>query len=518
MPEVIYPRPRCVTIRLLFDCLARYNYFMRRLKKRLITLFASVFLTYVLLVILFGQILSQVGTTVAAENSYADLLELPHEEFKFPSDNWNLASLWQSWQNAQSSLTKLAGYKREVEAIESEFALQYNKFSSFAKQYDHDVIAPFVATLLPPVTEIDFKTKRKLGEYVAAKYQELRLKVKEINLAGKTFVRWNYDLDLELQVMNLTEKIGQLFILPLKGTSLASSEKSFREANNIGGAILMGENVKSESQVKQLTAQLKAPLYPAFIATDQEGGPVKRVSWDPTLGQRELAKKRLDEVCSQYTQRDNLLSGLGINVNFGLVTDVTGDKKSFLYNRVFSDNYTLAAEYAKEAVKCTTKTLTVAKHFPGHGRVAADTHKGPVGFSLALADWQNTDLVPFKSAIENGLDWIMLAHIDLKELTAGKPASLSAEANKYIRQNLGFKGLIVTDDLGMLGQDKSRNKEADLREALSAGTELMLYVLEPIGRARMIEVAKEMVNDGRLSKEELDRRVKLILEAKRGLG
>lgn len=487
-----------------------------------IALLLMIITIYSLVSFLVSSQLTSKATDLEDLYKFAGMLERQQTRIDINQYSWwQLPQSFELLQQVNTELAKLPELKAEVTKIETEFEMQYTKFTHFAQTYaTQPALTATIAQTTPAIAEIDFQQKRDPQKYIQANYNRLREAVKFINLNTKTVpIKWQYLPDLEVNAMTLAEKVGQLFIWTVKGQQLSAGDQRFLQDFAPGGVILMGENIGNESQVKNLTKSVQQtnPLYSLLISTDQEGSPVKRIGWDATRGQKSMAQLSIGDACAQYRQRDELLNGLGINLNYGIVADITADPKSFIFSRVFSNNPTTASDYVKTAASCALKTLTTVKHFPGHGRTGLDTHNIIASYDLPLAEWQTTDGQVFQTAIDNGVDLVMLGHLNYPQITKGQPASLSPQAVNYLREQMKFNGLIVTDDLGMLSRNKSRNATEDLKSAFKAGNDLLLYVIEPVDRWKARQAVIDVIESQAVSQSELDRRVKNILQVKLAL-
>lgn len=215
----------------------------------------------------------------------------------------------------------------------------------------------------------------------------------------------------------------------------------------------------------------------------------------------------MEEVCPTYLERAELLKSYGINLNFGIIADVTEDPSSFIYARVFRDQVN---EKITEAVQCTTETLSTLKHFPGHGITADDSHAGVISVAIDREERETTHLAPFVAGMQVGVDAIMSAHLQVPWMDPVLPVSLSVSGISLLREQ-GFDGLIVTDDLGMLRADYTEKEAIEL--SLLAGNDLLLLV-NPSDPEKLLTYAAGLVRDGVITREELDSRVERILRAK----
>lgn len=259
---------------------------------------------------------------------------------------------------------------------------------------------------------------------------------------------------------------------------------AFLQQLGLGGFIVMPSNVSGDpAQLTALTAALTAdPELPPLVAIDQEGGTVSRLPWDPAPGADTLKGVDPAETATAFAGRAVLLREVGVTVNFGIVADVSPDPWSFIYSRQLGVGFDDAAARVAAAVTGEQdEILDVAstlKHFPGHGAAPGDSHSGVPTTDLPLEAWRSTHALPFAAGIDAGARVLMFGHLAYTAVDPA-PATLSPTWHAIARDELGFAGVIVSDDLGML-LDSGVPEYADLTAvtiaALSAGTDLALLV------------------------------------------
>lgn len=279
-----------------------------------------------------------------------------------------------------------------------------------------------------------------------------------ITESQETTTEFNFDSYLDRKVTSLTpaEKRGLLFMVSIPDITLSDSTVEFLRENHIGGVILLSHNIENETQLKKLTSDLREKVNSRLlISIDQEGGTVVRIPWDKYKAEsaRDLGQKNdvdyLEEVTKYRTQ---LLRDLGINLILGPVADF-GNEDSFMYDRSYSDNPEEVAVYIETQTKIHNAggLLTSPKHFPGHGRTSVDSHYDFPVISLEKSVLMENEFKPFKAGIDAGTDFIMIAHIINPQIDS-KPASISKKYVDILEAELGFEGLVITDDLKMTGK------------------------------------------------------------------
>ena len=256
---------------------------------------------------------------------------------------------------------------------------------------------------------------------------------------------------------------------------------AFVTEHGLGGFILMGDNVPgTPEELSVITAGLSPdPAYPVLVAIDEEGGMVSRLPWDDLPGADTLKYEEPAATERAFAARAALLAEAGANVNFGIVADVADDPSSFIYSRALGATPADSAARVSAAVRGEHGgVFSTLKHFPGHGAAPGDSHAQIPSSGLALEEWAASEAQPFRAGIEAGAELLMFGHLAFTAVDAA-PASLSAEWHRLAREDLGFTGVSVSDDLGMLlssGIDEYRDPVRNAAAALAAGNDLLVLV------------------------------------------
>jgi beta-N-acetylhexosaminidase len=248
----------------------------------------------------------------------------------------------------------------------------------------------------------------------------------------------------------------------------------------VGGVLLTQRNVQSADQVRALTAALRQhSARPLYVTTDEEGGEVS--SFRPVLGRSDSAysigSKGEAELFSRGRLLGSFLKRLGINGDLAPVTDVTSGTGSAIGSRSFSaDAGTVTTDVLASARGLSASGITPAvKHFPGLGRPDNDTHTEVATVDASRNDLEKTDLAPFTAAIRSGVPVVMVGHAAYPSLgIAGQPASMSPAAYALLRQ-LGFRGVAMTDSLGMGAVNLRYDYPVAAVQALRAGADALLF-------------------------------------------
>ncbi|GAA2014003.1 glycoside hydrolase family 3 N-terminal domain-containing protein [Microbacterium ulmi] len=294
-------------------------------------------------------------------------------------------------------------------------------------------------------------------------------------------------------------------------TTDAASLHDYMARTGIGGFILMGANIPAtEQELRGETAALTIdPALPPLIAVDQEGGDVSRLPWDGFPASVALKAETPSAVESAFAGRAALVQRAGIGVNFGIVADVTDDRSMFIYRRALGTTPESGAANVTAAVHGEAgQTLSTLKHFPGHGAAPGDSHGSIPSTSMPQQEWAATDALPFAAGIDAGARILMFGHLAYTAVDAA-PASLSPTWHEIARRDLGFTGVAITDDLGMLeasGVPSYRDPVGNAVAALAAGNDMVLSVMFTTADTapRIVDGIVAAVDAGTLSADRLD--------------
>ena len=321
--------------------------------------------------------------------------------------------------------------------------------------------------------------------------------------------------------MSLEERVGQLFLARCDASVAAEHAAQY----HLGGFVLFGadfEGQTPESMKEIISSYQDASEIPLLIAVDEEGGIVNRVSRYPAFRESPFASPRdlyaaggMESVLETEIEKCRLLRSLGINVNIGPVCDISTDSGAFMYRRSLGQDPDTTAEFVSGVLLIADNYQigSVLKHFPGYGN-NADTHTGIAVDNRTLSQLESADLLPFAAGIRDGCDAILVSHTVVSALDSEFPASLSPAVHTYLRETMGFAGVIVTDDLVMeaITQQYGAGEAAVL--AVQAGNDLLCatdYVTQ-------YEAVLAAVLDGRISIDTLNAAVTRVLQWKMDLG
>ena len=331
---------------------------------------------------------------------------------------------------------------------------------------------------------------------------------------------------------SLDIKIGQMLLIGFPKAAVDPLVLEEVRKGKVGSIIIFEKNIPAKNSFVELkritwTYQQAAPI-PLFISIDQEGGRVNRLKdkygFPRSITAEAMGKaESLDSVRFYSEATAATLAGLGINVNFAPVVDLASNPANPIiakYGRAFSANEDSVSLLAREFIKGHRKfnVLTSLKHFPGHGSSKDDTHLGIADVSNT---WEERELIPYEYLISEGyVDAIMTSHIVNRKLDPdGNPGTLSDDImGGILRKQLGFNGVVFTDDMQMHAITKHYGLEDAIRMAILAGVDIMTFSNNISGSdERTVDkvhsiirglVQKGIITEGRID-ESFDRIMKL---------
>ena len=272
---------------------------------------------------------------------------------------------------------------------------------------------------------------------------------------------------------------GPFMVWGVNAADLSARHVRFVKRHKIGGIMLYSPQYKDVKQYKKALALLSD--YEGLVCIDQEGGDIQRIKSGviqlPSAQDQRNYEPYL--IYNNYKQLGKELRDIGITCNFAPVADLdSGDSNPIVSNRSYGLNPDEIAPYLKAAISGMQSSglKTTVKHFPGHGTVAEDSHLTlPVSYAT-ISELEAQSLKPFYTAIATGVDSVMIGHLLFPNIDA-RPASLSAFfVTRLLREEMGFKGLIFTDDLSMKALSKRYSYAESSFLALEAGVDMVVLV------------------------------------------
>jgi len=340
-------------------------------------------------------------------------------------------------------------------------------------------------------------------------------------LTSETHELHDPEIEGMIASMSIEKKVGQMFMgCFYNGTPDADAVADY----NLGAVLLFSasftdsdkEAVKNEiSKIKNSTG-----IEP-FIAVDEEGGTVNRVSSSKSFRSEPFdapgdiyTSSGMEGVIADIHEKNDFLTDIGITLNLAPVCDISLDPDDFMYERSLRQDAETTAEYARLATEAYTEDNigSCLKHFPGYGN-SADTHEGIVIDDSSLEDLEQNDLLPFESGIKAGTHAILVSHNIVTAIDDSLPASLSPAVHNLLRYDMGFDGVIITDDLSMNAISEFLSDTDSAVAAIQAGNDMLCTG----DFARQEEAVLEAVNSGIITEARIDSSVRRILMWKKAL-
>lgn len=325
-------------------------------------------------------------------------------------------------------------------------------------------------------------------------------------------------------------RVGQRFVAGLTGTEIDDGFRGLVRRWKVGNVILFSRNVESGGQLAALCSDIQALVraetgHAAFITIDQEGGGVTRLKDDfaaiapSAMGVASTGDPRCAYEAALLTARQ--LAPLGVNFNLAPVADVNSNPENPVIGvRSYGDTPARVAEFVRQAVRGYVDggVLSAAKHFPGHGDTAVDSHLGLPRVDKTLDELLACELVPFRAAIDEGIPAVMTTHILFPKIDADAPATMSrAIITGILRERLGFAGLIISDCMMMDAIAKYYGTVNGCMAALHAGVDLVFVCHSAELCAQACEEAARRLSAGELSSAEMESSAQRVLRRKAAL-
>lgn len=331
---------------------------------------------------------------------------------------------------------------------------------------------------------------------------------------------------MKLEELTLREKIGQMFMVGMPGTEIDDITKTLITKYKIGGVILYRKNILSLEHFVYLLNSLrelnKGNKVPLIIGIDQEGGRVNRMPSKITnlVNAKQIASVGGEDLCYKSGKvLGEMLKEFNINMNFALVLDIGGFRDSHpLGNRCLGED---AEEVSKNGIALMNgikyyNVISTIKHFPGHGASRIDSHLFMPTVYKSVKRLKKEDMLPFIKAIKSGADSIMVGHLLIADVNSIYPASLSERViTKILRKDLGYNGLIITDDLSMKAITLLFGITHASIKAIAAGADMVMINKEHKSKIRIMEnLFKICKKNSKFTHSRINESVKRVLEIK----
>jgi len=323
-------------------------------------------------------------------------------------------------------------------------------------------------------------------------------------------------------MFTLEEKVGQLMMVGFHGTTLPPHIKTWLETGRIGGVYLFARNIESPAQVKKLISDCHTTAkYPILVGIDQEGGIVARLreGFTESPGAMALAASGDTQLAEDiaYMMGQELLA-MGINWNFAPVADITHniDNASVGTRSVGTDKHQVS-DFVQAQIRGFQRAGVIAtvKHFPGLGKTSVDTHDDLARISGSVDYLYEQDLIPFRGAIESGVDCVMTTHVMFEELDSDHPATLSPVViNKLLRTDIGYDGAVCTDCMEMNAITKGYGAKESAILTLLAGVDMVMFSHTKSRQQEAYQGVLDAVKSGRISEDRIAQSVARIQKLK----
>jgi beta-N-acetylhexosaminidase len=322
-----------------------------------------------------------------------------------------------------------------------------------------------------------------------------------------------------LDSMTTKQKVAQMFLVGApSGEAAVTTAKKYQ----FGGYVFFANEFqnKTPAQAKSKMKRIqKASNINMLLAVDEEGGTVTRVSSFKQFRSSKFQSPRnvylkggWKGVTNDAYAKAKLLKSVGINTNLAPVADVAYKQSDYMYSRSFSTSPKKVSKFIKLTVKAMKKKNLVStlKHFPGYGN-NGNTHTTVIRDRRSKSTFKKRDLLPFQAGINAGCDMIMVSHNVVECFDKKLPASLSPKVIKYLREDMGYEGVIVTDSLGMGGVSGfAKNYGQIAVKAVQAGNDMICTT----NYKGQFEAVYKAVKSGEISKKQINQSVKRILKMK----
>ena len=337
--------------------------------------------------------------------------------------------------------------------------------------------------------------------------------------------------------VSLEKMAGSMLMVGFHGTSAKPQSQICKDISryNLAGVILFDfnpvdkskpKNIKNKAQLAKLTKELQAcsKNHKLLIAVDQEGGRVQRLKSQYGFYGKfpkavDAGKMKYKQMKSTYSKMANELKSIGINYDLAPVVDLAINPKNHVIyelGRSFSADPNRVVACASVFVQNMRNrgVITSLKHFPGHGSSTGDTHKG---FVDVTEQWKKVELIPYRDMIKQGrVDTVMVAHVFNKKLDPVYPATLSQKTvNGLLRRDLGFHGVVITDDLQMGAISKKYGLRNTIKLAVNAGDDILLFgnQLDPnktVSTKKLVDTIVSLVKSGDIKLDTIKRASKRV--------
>lgn len=326
--------------------------------------------------------------------------------------------------------------------------------------------------------------------------------------------------------LSLREKIGQMLIIKIDGKELTEETKKMIEEYKIGGVILYRKNYNTYDEMIKIINELKtlnkqSGNIPLFISIDQEGGRVNRMPHELKnikSAEKLASKKDIDLIKEAGKTTAEMLKDSGFNMNYSPVLDIQRfESNHAIGDRCYGKNAEEVSKNGIEIMKELSKggVISVIKHFPGHGSTNKDSHFFLPIINKKIEDLEKEDIIPFKEAINQNAEVIMVGHLILKDVDRKNPASLSKKIlTDYLRNKYNYKGIIMTDDLKMRAISFKYGYVKATLKACTAGADIIIIRSSYNTIIRIIKKLEKNIKNNKIAIGQIDKSTERIIKLK----
>ncbi|HET7657404.1 MAG TPA: beta-N-acetylhexosaminidase, partial [Bacillales bacterium] len=330
-----------------------------------------------------------------------------------------------------------------------------------------------------------------------------------------------------LNKMTLDEKIGQMLLIGIKGKQAGTFAKNAIQNEHVGGVILFSRNIDHSNQTLRLINQLKTcnraagNPWPLLISADQEGGSVQRLpaAIHPLPSNGKIGRANDPKFSYEVGQAiGEEMNAFGFNMDFAPVLDINvHGTDSVIGDRSFGANKDVVSRLGIATMHGiqSQHVISVVKHFPGYGAVQVDAHEELPKVNETMDDLINVEWYPYKKAIANGADTVMVTHMVIPSLDPEYPASMSRPIiTGMLREKLGFNGVVVTDDLTMAAIENHYDVTKAAIQSVKAGADIVMIAFKEDQQASVFHALKKAVQDGEIPISRINESVSRIIRLK----
>ncbi len=320
-----------------------------------------------------------------------------------------------------------------------------------------------------------------------------------------------------IENMTLRQKIAGLIIVGLEETSVNERIRQLWSEYPFGGVILFERNIIREDWLRDFTAELQSlalPDYPLIICIDEEGGAISRLPGEHFPAAADMAMMSEGEVFNIGQAMGEKLIIYGINTNLAPVLDVNVDpRNTVIGKRSFGSDPEMVSKYGVAFYQglANSGVVAVGKHYPGHGSTLVDSHFAMPVLDKSKEELYSFELIPFIKAVEADIPIIMTAHLVISGVD-NQPATMSKELLDILRNEIGFNGVIISDDLEMGALTENYDWEEIVIGTFSAGVDLLLISHTPELQAEAVVILEDAYKKGIITDERIDSSLRRVLK------